>query len=386
VFINSTDYSISFTDFASTTIAAIDFQTTKNYYIFLFFAVTLIIPLLGCLLIYALRRLARTVVKANNNYGTLYTVMVSEIPTNIRSRQDLVEEFSERYGRQHIVDAHICFDLAQLSKMDKDLRKSRKLLARYVRKHRHTGSRPIIRVGLLGLTKVDALNYYSERATRLEKMVTKLSESKNIEATGYGFVTFNTIEMARFCINDHRIFCCGFSLPTWLCESGGWGYQVVQAPEPTDVMYDNLGYTAMSTRMRQYGTSFVLFCTLVVLYILNVIYMYVNWWKAQNYSNIYELINNGTSNYYGVMVLQVLVELAPEIVSAVNEVLRIIVEVLTRFEKHHTRISFRKAVLQKTAFFLTVTTVILPFFWTWYKGVWQVALRSKAPFDNYFFL
>ncbi len=114
--------------------------------------------------------------------------------------------------------------------------------------------------------------------------------------------------------------------------------------------------------------------------------MYVNWWKAQNYSTIYEMINNGTSNYYGIMMLQTLVELAPEIVSAVNEVLRVIVEVLTKFEKHHTRISFRKAVLRKTAFFLTVTTVILPFFWTWYKGVWQVALRSKAPFDNYFYL
>ncbi|KAL0484449.1 11 TM domain-containing transmembrane protein [Acrasis kona] len=381
LYVTSDDHQVQFSDFASTTIASLNFHTSRRLYVF--FVITLLIPIMGCLLLYAIRRLSRTIVKSNNNYGCLYTVMVSNVPSYIRSRQELIEEFSERYGQQHIVDAHICFDLDAINRIDLQITKTESELKRAKRQFQVTNVKPTIKINNV---TVDLISQLELRISHMQESLVKKTQ-QGVDATGYAFVTFSSIEMAKYCIEDHRVFCCGYSFPTWLCESNGafGGYQITQAPEPTDVLYDNLGYTHVSTRIRQFATNIILLMVLTTLYMLNVIYMYVNWWKAQNYSTIYEMINHGTSNYYGIAFLQVLVELAPEIVSAVNELLRFIVELLTNFEKHHTRIGFRRAVLQKTAFFLTMTTAFLPFFWTWYKGVWQVKRRAVIPFDNYYY-
>ncbi len=373
----SNDHEISFKDFAGVTIAAIDFK--NNSKIVLVFAVIMTFAVIGCVYLRYLRKLARTVVKSNKNYSSLFTVMVSGLSPKLRNNKQFLAQFRDRYG-DAVVDAHICYDLRKLSKLDEEKDRLTSLLEYYQDQLDRTGKRPTVRTGLLKLTHTDALSHYYEQLQKVQTEIDNKENKKSVKGTGYGFVTFSNIAMAQQCVSEHSLSFCGCVIPLW-CFDSRWDYNVTPAPESDDVNYNNLTFSGLNIWLRSIVTNSIMTVILLIVYSIVFIASLLHWWKANHQSNIWDLI----SRYAIAIVLQGVVEMIPELISAVTELVKPLLEILTDYERHHTRHDFRQSVVRKTSFFMTLSIVVLPYFYMYFNGVWKVCFGAKAPFNNYIY-
>jgi hypothetical protein len=369
-------HAISFSDFAGLTIASLDIR--HNNKLLITYLVIMIFGLFGCVYLYFLRRLARTLIKPNKNFSSLFTVMVSNLSPKLIKPSDLIAQFRERYG-DCIVDAQICYDLRKLTELDNKRDKLTRLLDRYQEIADTTGKSPSVRVGFLWLKKIDALNHFNTELQKVQEKINQISK-KSLSGTGYGFVTFSSIKMAQKCLTDHSIKFCGISIPLWLLDNR-WDYSVEPAPEADDINYANLSFSSFGIWIRSILTNSIMTVILLTVYAIVYIASLLNWYRDTHQSVIFDFLSKFTIG----ILLQAFVELIPEIISAITETVKPVLEVLTEFEKHHTRFEYRKSVVRKTGFFMCLTIVILPYVYTYVNGVWRVCFRAKPPFNNYIY-
>ncbi|EFC46760.1 predicted protein [Naegleria gruberi] len=391
-YLTTTDYNVSFGDFSSTSIANMSIKTNDKIYVF--FLVTIAFPILGLVFIYGLNRLSRQLIKSRTNIGSLYTVMVNGISRSVRDRKKLLEDFKQRYG-DCVVDAHLALDLNNLSELDEKREDLERMLRGAEREYEKSGRRPQIKVkGLMGFfgKKVDAIEEYSKALESVNKEINilRLNPNKTIHGTGYGFVTFSTMDDAQRCLNEHKDIncCCGISIPWWLCSPSGWGYGGIErAPEPDDVLFENLSIGSTNRWVRSLISSAVITSFLLLIYAISTTVSWYYWYKGQNYSSVKDYFIDTDASVIGVdtlaLVLMVLAELLPEAVSLTNEIVKPVIEVLSDYEKHPSRTSRRKTILRKTIFFITLSIMIFPFFIRWIKAVWGVSMNADFPFNNY---
>jgi hypothetical protein len=368
IYFSAEEYAISFKDFAGFTIASVNLRNSSRIYLFYF--VIMVFAVFGCIYLIMLRNLARIVVKSNENFGSLYTVMVSNISPKLRNRKNLIADFQHRYG-DCVVDAHICYDMRNLSKLDKSKDQYHELVDFYQKMYDNTGVRPQIRTGFLWLTKTDALHHYENLANQVQAKIDQRENSKKINGTGYAFVTFNSIAAAQTCVNDHVVRFCGFSIPLWFLDNR-WDYQVQPAPEADDVVYDNLPYTKLNRLIRSVVSNTIMSAIILVVYLVVFCASFMWFYNSTNVSKIWDIIS-----IFGpvAFVLQALVDLTPELISAVTETVKPILEVFTGWEKHHSRFDFRKSVIRKTVSntnfsinnFLIITLGILHVYFYYYS-------------------
>ncbi|KAF9435708.1 hypothetical protein BGZ76_005699 [Entomortierella beljakovae] len=262
-------------------------------YLFTQFTVTWAFSLL---LIYTLWRTYESYITLRReftlkNAGTIAnrSVMVVGIPPHIQSDRSLAT-FYEAMGVGAVESAHICRHVRRLKGMVEQrahaLRELEEVFTKYYGNpsefpgynqieleaeyeryfsethdddHSDTDSesssllsrdknRPTIRLGFLGLfgKKVDKIDHCKEVFSTLDKAVLKLRNSKIFPTTTTGFVTFEEMHAAQVLaqtVNTQETLSCETTL----------------APEPRDVVWDNLSYPASELGIRSVVINTVVF-------------------------------------------------------------------------------------------------------------------------------
>ncbi|OQR84545.1 transmembrane protein [Achlya hypogyna] len=106
----------------------------------------------------------------------------------------------------------------------------------------------------------------------LERKTARMKElrangASTVEACECAFVVFNSVEAQQRCLRDYRT--SGYSYaryfqPKDLRFEGKYPLHVRQAPEPSNIMWENLEVSATERRLRRYFTNFITFLLLLL--------------------------------------------------------------------------------------------------------------------------
>ncbi|KAG2393281.1 hypothetical protein C9374_006812 [Naegleria lovaniensis] len=416
IYLTSKHYDYSFKDFAGSTIAAIDVH--KSWWTLLFYILNGLIPILGLLLMLRLRKLARHMIKGNSNFGSLYTVMISNIDKNLKDKEKLLSELREFFGQDTIADCHICLDFEKITLLEKKLAKFQRRLGKAAEQE----SRKTVQSLLLNLyiqlfyRKQSYVHYCEENIQQIEKQLLELKREENIVGTGYGFVTFFSMTTTKKVCDEYVTDFMGFMISKKYISNSfskmvnffklrlnivtselntsdsnrdkkRMEYNFAPACEASDVLFENLNISTSKRASRVFVSNVILFIVLLVIYTVLILNSSIPWYATQNKSDIYdyaELLKTPTD--FTFKLLLAFFELSPEIISLINELFKPLVEKLVKWEKHKTNIHKRKTILRRTTYFFVLSTIVFPYGWTYYKSVWRI-FNSLPPFNNeiYFF-
>jgi len=380
VYLSSADFDF-YQDFAASTVAALKFKSNPKSYFQLI--VTICFPLIGCIFLWRVRWLARVILRINNEYPSLFTVMVSGIPSDMKDKKELIDELGLTFGKESIVDAHICFKLNKIAKYWKGVRESQSLLKLFEKEEKETGERPNIRQCCVCFKK-DAIKHYTYELERYTRMFNNAKRSTLLETSGYAFVTFNSLAKVKEVLKSQRLkYCCGCKVPSWL----GWlnccipyrSYAISAAPEPEEIKFNNLHYSSFSRWIRTLISNSAMSIALMVIYAVTFAISVYQHQKGLNFTTINEWGNALGSTF----IVQAVIDLIPEICGVVNELVKPVVAWGSKFEKHPTRKSKRKSIVNKTAFYMVANMLILPNIYVYVKSVILVNFFAEEPFNNY---
>ncbi|KAJ2964731.1 hypothetical protein NQZ79_g257 [Umbelopsis isabellina] len=217
------------------------------------------------------------------------TVMVTGIPTELRSDRKLAEYF-EGLGLGVVESVHVVKHVSQLSELIRErarcLRKLETAYARYwgnpcndpsydpdalliqaestdhinaidfsvhqpendrLPLFKPRRSRPVIRDGMMGIVgkKVDAVEYYSEQFNYLDDIVMKARRLGRYPPSTVGFVTFESVISATIAVQT-------------LLHPGPFLVRTQAAPEPRDVLWNNVAVRGRERLMRKAFVSVIL--------------------------------------------------------------------------------------------------------------------------------
>lgn len=341
VYTTSTDFSF-YQDFAASTVASLRFTSNPKSYFQLL--VTILFPFIGCVFLWRLRWLSRVTLRINNEYPSLFTVMMSGVPSDVKDKKELISDLSQQFGSDSIVDAHISFKLHKISRYWKGIRESQSLLQLFERETQNTNERPTIRECCC--FKKDAIKHYIYELERYNRLFSNAKRSTILEGSGYVFVTFSSVSKAQAAVEQGRVnFCCGIKLPLWICQCiPFYSYKIQPAPEPDDIKHNNLYISAVSRWVRAIIANSAMTITLLFIYTITFLMSIYQHQKTLNFTTINEWGRTVGSTF----LVQTAIDLIPEICGVVNELVKPVVSWGTRFERHKTRQSKRKSILRKT--------------------------------------
>ena len=402
IYILSKQYDYSFRDFSMTTIASINVKT--SILTILFFIMNGVIPVIGFGLLWKIRRLARHMIKANNNFGSLYTVMISNVDKTLKDKDILLRELRAMFGDNSIVDCHICFDYSKINALEKDIEILKTKLS-LLDENRNGTINYIKSLHSKLVRNMSLQEYYTSEIEKSETKLSELKKENEICGTGFAFATFSSLKMAQQVCDEYVTDFMGFMvskkyilnkfarIKSYLTNSPSAvpsirnSYNFKPACEAVDVMYDNLQCTTSERTLTNIVSNALLTFILIIAYAILIFNSSIPWYFNQNKSEVYDFADGSKYSTNTIFnSLLVFFELTPEIISLINESIKPIVEKLVAWEKPKTRMHERKSILRRTTYFFIMSTIIFPYAWTYYKSVWRI-FKSLPPFNNeiYFF-
>eukprot|EP01080_Neovahlkampfia_damariscottae_P008589 gene8589-414_t len=370
IYSNSNDFKM-YTDFSSTTIASIDFRISNYSLNHLLF--TIIYLIFGIFFLKKLKFLSNILIKGNKDYSSLYTVMITNLNPNLIKQEELLQEFQERYGMNNVLSAHVSYDLSRISTSIKKREELSTILEMKRNEYLQTNIRPSHKSKIFG-KKIDSIDFYQEEIMKLNEII-KLEKMKEVQGTGYGFITFNSIELARKCINENSSWDI-FGFPIFCLN-----YEIESAPEFDDIFWDNMSIGTIRRTITSWIFNLLLLIFLFLIYIITYftsVYLYK---KYQWSSWLTDFISEFQSTKG---ILRVLFELLPILVSILNEAIKPIIDLVSRFESHITRITYSTSILKKTLTMMFFNYLIFPRLYSYFVGIWSVPF-SDEPFNNYIY-
>jgi hypothetical protein len=187
------------------------------------------------------------------------------------------------------------------------------------------------------------------------------NQLKDVKSTGIKRATFLYVTFATAIDSDfvqkkfHRSLISqilGMFKPKFVStfrDLKGRSIKAKRAPEPTDILWENLGYTTKEKTKRRSMTTLLTFIAVCIS--LGIILL-VNW--SQN--KAIDKFGKGSPVVQG---LSIIVSL---LISVANAVLAILIDVLTRTEKHITYTNYLKGVAQKLSVAQFLNTALVSLF------------------------
>ncbi|XP_020093575.1 CSC1-like protein At1g32090 isoform X1 [Ananas comosus] len=195
-----------------------------------------------------------------------FTVVVRNVPhVHGHSTSQTVEQFFQRVHPDHYLSHQAVYNANKYAKLVKQKERLHNWLDYYQLKFdRNPEKRPTTKIGFLGCCgqRVDAIEYYTERISQLDKKIAiererVLKDPKAIMPVA--FVTFDSRWGAAVCAQTQQS-----KNPTqWLTE---W------APEPRDVYWQNLAIPFVSLSIRKLLISVSVFA-LVFFYMIPIAFV-----------------------------------------------------------------------------------------------------------------
>jgi len=178
-----------------------------------------------------------------NPYST--TVMISQIPNNMRDSKSLLKYFTNIFQAK-VKSVTTTENRSFLMPLQKELEEAAQLLEHYEQIFETTGERSLIRIRPFGKL-VDAIEHYEKLSNALTEELTNEMNCHR-ELTPTAFVTFTTVSDATICATTRLT-------NTW--DS----FKVEMAPAPHDIIWENLGVDQ--------GRKFISkFCVLLIFLLL----------------------------------------------------------------------------------------------------------------------
>nr|CAG4708826.1 unnamed protein product [Naegleria fowleri] len=330
------------------------------------------------------------------------------------------------FGKDAIVDCHICLDFEKITTLEKQLEKFQRKLRQAIEQESQTTPFSLLRnlCSQIYYRTQSYSSYCEENIQQIEKQLLELRREENITGTGYAFATFFSMTTAKTVCDEYVTDFMGFliskkyisntlsklvkflkqclpigttshhsTIPTTTPTSdqesrSSQQYNFAPACEASDVLFENLNISTSKRASRVLISNIILFVVLLVVYTVLILNSSIPWYASQNKTEIYGYAENvlKTPTEITFKILLVVLELSPEIISLINELFKPLVEKLVKWEKHKTNIHKRKTILRRTTYFFVLSTIIFPYGWTYYKSVWRI-FNSLPPFNNeiYFF-
>lgn len=176
------------------------------------------------------------------------------------------------------------------------------------------------------------------------------------------FVTFRSQDISKQCVKYWKksicdqisLFICKPLLCCCCCCFNRYKFKgrilsVVRAPEPSDLIWENLSVSASSKRYRRLLT---ILCTLALLLILCYILFQV---KTFQY-NMHKSFNNGNESIWRIRSMSILLSF---IIISVARIIAISVRAFSSYEKHYSWTGYHLAVANKLIFATSLNSIAI---------------------------
>lgn len=296
-----------------------------------------------------------------------FSVEVRNIPTDKSEKKDLLVYF-KKWGTVMHVDIAYTSDVFM-----KELRKWESLNAVRVLKQAELDEREE-KAGV-SMEGRQALRDAEAALEKCEAQMRQLKEGKSsLAPTGVAFVIFETAVQRHKCLDAHKTTWFRWLLRMLTCGWCGRGpvylkaykLEVGPAPEPSDVLWENLHYSRAEVQTRAFRTLLVSF--LVVCLSAGFFLTFDRWTKAE-----IEYIESSSTREAADQWGQLISIAVPVVVTLANNILARVISELTAYEHRYTETDKERSLFFKTALMIVINQSLLSLF---------IAPDSRSWFDN----
>ncbi|KAM4696102.1 CSC1-like protein 1 [Rhinophrynus dorsalis] len=321
-----------------------------------------------------------------DEYTVKQTLFITGLPTDI-TEETIRLHFSEDYPSCQVLGVHLCYDVADLIRLSKEIKKAEKNLAYYTKQFNATRERAFINPNPCGqlcwctvhiCDPEDAIMYYSAVKEKLEKKYASKQKVVRNVSLGSAFVTFATQSMATAILKDFntrkgQVCRCASesqqSAHSTQLNTLKWTVRHATCPE--DIYWENL-----STQGVRWWARFLAIniCLFIVLFFLTTPTMFLEIAdKLKITDAIYQHNSSVVRKMFPTLVLWIFSLILPTIVYY-----------STLFEAHWTKSGENRIMMQKIYIYQVLMVLILPslgltsldYFFRW---LFNKALEIQGP-------
>ncbi|MEE6473738.1 hypothetical protein FKM82_010156 [Ascaphus truei] len=295
--------------------------------------------------------------------GLLFVVSILSVAIIFLAGKSLWESLGEAYPACKVLEVHLCYDVAALTRLSKERKKAEKNLSYFNNLHNKTGKRVLINhkpcgqfccCEIPGCVREDAIDYYARVTDKLLAEYTRKRQDVHNHPLGLAFVTFSDKAMATIVLKDfNAVRCQGYKCKAEpqpsacskeLCTSR-WG--VAYATYPENICWGNISVQGLRWWVRCLAINFCLF---IVLFFLTTPSIIISTMDKFNVTKpIYYLNNPVISQFFPTLLLWSFSALLPTIVYY-----------STLLESHWTKSAENRIMMHKVYIFLIFMVLILP--------------------------
>jgi len=213
-------------------------------------------------------------------------------------------------------------------------------------------------------SRIYNIKYLRAKIKNIEKWLEKFETVNNrvFTTSNSAFVTFRSQDISKQCVKywkksicDHiSMFLCKPILCCCCCcftkyKFKGKILSIIRAPEPSDLIWENLSVGRWGKRFRR---LFTIFCTFILLVILCYILFQVKTFQYR----MHEKYSEGAESIWRVRSMSILMGL---IIISVARVIAISVRLFSSFEKHFSWTGYHMAVANKLIFATSLNSIAI---------------------------
>ncbi|XP_023327129.1 CSC1-like protein 2 [Eurytemora carolleeae] len=365
------------TEFGHTTMANIDPRNIAESY--LLWVHIILAFLLFPLSIFLMRRFSIGLRMRDISLGITRTVAIEHIPHKLCTIENIRDHFQEVYPDFTIQDIQLAYDVSKLTTLSNELRdvKEAKQYAIEHNKRYNTnlsmypakGARCCSCFCVPCVDKVTCVEYYQELEDKLNARIKVLRSQSLQNKLGMAFVSFSSINHARQVHRDHKYSILNFKHcpPSSSINLRPKGWKVWYAPQPSDIIWENLSDRRKLLLMKKILANIFIFLICFFLttpqIIVHQLDPIIN--ILQNLTTPRALPLNSTSTKTDLFsdLPSWLTDFLPTLmIWTFTALLPVLVAYSDRLLGHWTRSGENHAVMKKTFWYLIFMVIILPTF------------------------
>ncbi|CAL4066406.1 unnamed protein product [Meganyctiphanes norvegica] len=292
------------------------------------------------------------------------TLMITHVPRRHCQKDMIARYIQEAYPDMQVKNVEIAYDVASLIKNEKKRDTAENAILYCESYFKENGENLTMRPFLCGIlcnckcydscrcSRVEALEFYEEEVQKITSIIeTEKVESLNNPA-GVVFVQFDTVKNAQKVNQDHhpiKYGCKHISLPATSVsvELKPQNWISRNAPEPSDIYWENLSVTPRFWYFKAFFINVILFMVLIFLSTPLIVSTQLDVAILWLQNNIH--ISPFITEFIPTLFLWTLAALMPVMVAYSD-----------KFMSHWTRSAKNHAIMQKTFSYLLFMVIILP--------------------------
>ncbi|XP_023342328.1 CSC1-like protein 2 [Eurytemora carolleeae] len=298
------------------------------------------------------------------------TICIENIPLNMCTEELIRRHMKEAYPRIELYDVKIVYDVTKLTKAHNELLDALSCYeygVKYKDKHDrglsmypHCCSRLCCCFCSPCSTAVDVVEFYGDQITELQSNVIKLKEMSLHSPLGMAFVTFNSVNGAKYVYEDHEPSILSrynkksaISSLSSSIKSNDW--KVWFAPPPRDIYWEHLSDKRQWLLLKWLLSNIILFC--VTFFLTTPEY------AVSQFDTILIALFGPTMDFQGSTGGSWIKDFIPTVMLwSFTALLPLLVSYSDRWLGRWTRSEENHSVMRKTFWYLLFMVIILPTF------------------------